>query len=180
MFGHVVPHKGIDEEKFAVDRLVGDILWTGYMSVMLKSDNEEAFLALLIESFKELRINGLQQVMSENSPEYDPQANGAAENAVKAWQGMFRTQKSSLEFNIAMEVPVRHPLTAWLVKWAGDVLAWQFNGHDGLTPYQRIHGKPFHTRLAALGETVRFKIRSTEPLPADHARPGARPVLTWD
>ena len=91
VFGHIVPHKGVDEEKFAVDCLVGDILWTGFISVMLKSDNEAAILALLIESLKELRINGLKQVMSENSPEYDPQANGAAENAVKAWKGMYRT-----------------------------------------------------------------------------------------
>ena len=105
VFGHVVPQKGVDEEKFAVDCLVGDILWTGYTSVMLKSDNEAAILALLIESLKELRINGLQQVMSENSPEYDPQANGAAENAVKAWKGMFRTQKSSLEVEHCDESP---------------------------------------------------------------------------
>ena len=44
VFGHVVPHKGVDVEKFAVDCLVGDILWTGYTSVMLKSDNEPAIL----------------------------------------------------------------------------------------------------------------------------------------
>ena len=40
VFGHVAPQKGIDVKKFAIDRLVGDILWTGYTSVMLKSDNE--------------------------------------------------------------------------------------------------------------------------------------------
>ena len=131
VFGHIVPQKGVDEERFAVECLVGDILWTGYTSVMLKSDNEAAILALLIESLKELRINGLKQVLSENSPEYDPQANGAAENAVKAWKGMFRTQKSSLEANIAMKIPVRHPLTAWLVKWSSDVMIWQLKGHDG-------------------------------------------------
>ena len=70
---------------------------------MLKSDKEAAILAL--------SINGLRQVMSEHFPGYDPQANGAAENEVKAWKGMFRTQKSSLECSIAMKVPVRRPLT---------------------------------------------------------------------
>ena len=59
---------------------------------MLKSDNETAILALLIESLKELRVNGLQQVLSADSPEYDPQANGPAEIAVKARKGMFRIQ----------------------------------------------------------------------------------------
>ena len=30
VFGHVVPCKGIDTNKFAVDSLVSDILWTDY------------------------------------------------------------------------------------------------------------------------------------------------------
>ena len=37
-------------------------------------------------------------------------------------------------------------------------------GHDGLTPYQRIRGTPFRTLLAALGETMRYKMRSHEPI----------------
>ena len=72
VFGHVVPCKGVDRERFTVECLVSDIVWTGYSRVMLKSDNEPAILKLLIESFKELRVNGLEQVMSENFPEYDP------------------------------------------------------------------------------------------------------------
>ena len=54
--------------------------------VMLKNDNEPAILKLLIESLRELRVNGLEQVMSENPPEYDPQSNGMAESAVKVWR----------------------------------------------------------------------------------------------
>ena len=75
VFGHVVPKKGLDEKGFAVDAIVGDIKWLGYIKVMLKSDNDPAILKLLVESLMELRINGLGQVMSENSPKYDPQAN---------------------------------------------------------------------------------------------------------
>ena len=116
VFGHVVPQKGVGEDQFAVDCLVGDIVWTGYSNVLLKSDNEPAILKLLQESLKELRINGLDQVMFENSPEYDPQANGAAEAAVKQWKGMFRTQKAALERRLGMRVPAKHPLTSWLAK----------------------------------------------------------------
>ena len=82
-FGHVVPCKGVDTDQYAVDCLVSDILWAGYTTIMLKSDNEPAILKLLIESLRELRVNGLKQVLSENSPEYDPQSNGMAESAVK-------------------------------------------------------------------------------------------------
>ena len=72
VFGHTVPCKGVDRDKFSVDCLVSDIVWTGYTRVLLKLDNEPAILKLLIESLKELRVNGLEQVMSENAPEYDP------------------------------------------------------------------------------------------------------------
>ena len=64
---------------------------------MLKSDNEPFILKLLVESLWELRINGLEQVMSENSPEYDPQAHGNAEVGVKIVKGMLRTHRSNLE-----------------------------------------------------------------------------------
>ena len=164
VFGHVIPAKGVDIDKFSVDCLVEDILWSEYTSVMLKSDNEPAILQLLIAALRELRINGLKQVLSENSPEYDPQSNGLAESVVKRWKGMFRTQKSSLEDHLGMKNPVKHPLIAWLVKWAGEVLIWEVKGLDGLTAYQRIRGKPFRTRLAAFGEVVRYKLRPREPL----------------
>ena len=45
---------------------MNDILWLGHTKGVLKSDNEPAILKLLIESLKELRVNGLERVMSEN------------------------------------------------------------------------------------------------------------------
>ena len=164
VFGHVVPCKGVDRDKFSVDCLVSDIVWTGYTRVLLKSDNEPAILKLLIESLKELRINGLEQVMSENSPEYDPQSNGMAEAAVKSWKGMFRTHRSALEESLKCKIPITHPIISWLAKWAGDILVWTVKGLDGLSAYQRVRGKPFRTRLPAMGETVRFKLRPHEPI----------------
>ncbi len=60
VFGHVVPRKGIDLDRFAVDCLVEDILWCGYTKVMLKSDNEKPILKLLVEALRELRVNGFE------------------------------------------------------------------------------------------------------------------------
>ena len=77
---------------------------------------------------------------------------------------MCYTHKAALEARLGMKIPVRHPLMAWIVKWAGDVLVWNIKGLDGLTAYQRVRGKPFRTRLAAMGEMVRFKNRNHEPL----------------
>ena len=128
---------------------------------MLKSDNVPAILQLLIESLCELRINDIYQVMSEHPPEYDPQANGTAEAATVMWIGMFRTQKSGLERQLGAKIPARHPLTAWLAKWSGEVLNWDVKGVDGLTPYHRFRGKPFRTRLLCLGESCRYKLQAT-------------------
>ena len=76
VFAHAVPAKGVDERGFAVDALVGDIKWLGYSRVTLKSDNEPAIVKLLAEALRELRVSGVEQVLEEHSPEYDPQSNG--------------------------------------------------------------------------------------------------------
>ena len=70
--GHVVPQKGIDSKKFAVDAIVNNILWLGHAKVVLKSDNEPAILKLPIESLRELRVQGLEGVMSEIPPSTTP------------------------------------------------------------------------------------------------------------
>ena len=57
VFAHVVPQKGIDSKKFAVDAIVNGILWLGRTKVVLKSDNVPAILKLLIEFLRELRVH---------------------------------------------------------------------------------------------------------------------------
>ena len=164
VFGHVVPQKGIDAKQFAVDELVKDIVWLGHTKVMLKSDNETAILKLLTEALRELRIQGLENVMSENSPEYDPQANGSAEVGVQIVKGMVRTHRSGLEEELGHRVPARHPLIAWLVRHAANIVNWTVTGADGKTAYQRARSKPFTTRLLRFGEKCSYKTRAQEPL----------------
>ena len=103
VFAHVVPRKGVDEDGFAVKCVVDDAKWLGYTKIVLKTDNEPAILKLLQETLRDLRIEGLDQVMGENSPEYDPQANGNAEVGVKLVKGMLRTMRSALEENLDSE-----------------------------------------------------------------------------
>ena len=66
--GHVVPQKGIDDKTFAFGRLVADIAWLGYSKLTLKSDNAPAIVKLMSEALRELRIQGVPQVMEEHSP----------------------------------------------------------------------------------------------------------------
>ena len=107
IFGRVVPQKGLDEKGLSVDSLVEDVKWLGYTRVTLKSDNEPAIVKLLSEALRELRINGVSQVLEEHSPEYDLQSNGSAEVGVKLFKN-----------KIGHRIPVRHPMVSWMVRHA--------------------------------------------------------------
>ena len=131
LFAHVVPSKGVDEKGFAVDSLVEDVRWLGYSRLTLKSDNEPAIVKLLTEALRELRVQGVEQVLEEHSPEYDPQSNGSAEVGVKLLKGHLRTLKSCLESQLGYRVPVQHPLVSWMVRHAADLVTWCAKGHDG-------------------------------------------------
>ena len=115
IFGRVVPQKGLDEKGLSVDSLVEDVKWLGYTRVTLKSDNEPAIVKLLSEALRELRINGVSQVLEEHSPEYDPRSNGSAEVGVKLLKNHLRTIRSNLENEIGHRIPVRPP---WSREWS--------------------------------------------------------------
>ena len=46
LFAHAVTAKGADVDGFAVQCVVEDVLWLGYLRVILKSDNEPAIVRL--------------------------------------------------------------------------------------------------------------------------------------
>ena len=96
--------------------------WLGYSRVTLKSDNEPAIVKLLSETLRGLKVQGLEQVLDERQPEYDPQANGNAEVGVKLLKGHLRTPSSSLEEQIGYKVPVKHPVVAWIVRHAANLI----------------------------------------------------------
>ena len=144
--------------------IVDGVAWLGYTKVVLKTGNEPAILKLLQESLRDLRIEGFAQVMHENSPEYDSQSNGNAEVGVRLVKGMVRTMRSSFERELVCWIPARHPLVVCLAPHAANTLNWMIKGHDGMTAYQRVRGKPFRTRLLMLGAQCRYKVRSHEPL----------------
>ena len=66
VFSHVVPQKGIDAERYAVERLARDIQWLGHTRVILKSDNEKSILKLLTEVLKTIRVTPLDQATQQH------------------------------------------------------------------------------------------------------------------
>ena len=122
MFGHAVPKKGKFEKGVAVGATIEDVKWLGYTKMMLNIDNEPAILKILVESLRELRIQSLEKVMSENAPEYDLQANGDALVGVQIVKGVFRTHRSGIENELGYRAPARRLSMAWLVRHAASTV----------------------------------------------------------
>ena len=158
-FAHVVPCKGDDEDSYVRDLVCSDVAWLGHVKLLLKSDNERALVALVKRALVELKcqIPDLENVSDETSMEYDSQANGATEVGIKTVRGQFRTLKLCLEDRLEQEIPVKHPLTSWILEHAAFVLNVCARGTDGLTAWARARGRDFGGKLYAFGEAVFWK-----------------------
>ena len=103
------------------------------------------------------------EVMMDNSPKGDSQANGDAERAVRSIQGLERTMKDALESAIEAEVPTSHDLMTWLIEHAATIINCfkRTSGGDGLTAFSGFGGErgTFHflnlQNLWSTGERAR-------------------------
>ncbi len=165
VFGHVVPCKGVNEENFVVKLIVDDVAWLGHTRVILKSDQERSLVALVTKAMTTMRytIDKLEAVTKEHSAKYDSQANGGTEVGVRALRGQFRTMRLCLEKRVGRKIPVRHPLTSWLLEHAALLLNASVRGEDGLTSWARVRGRPFGQRLVGFGEYILWKLPTKGP-----------------
>ncbi len=88
---NVVSNKGVVD--YAVGVVKKMIEQLGNKKAILKSDNEPAILALKDAVIRESDV----EIVLEDAPVGDHQANGLVENAVKNVQGQFRVMKDALE-----------------------------------------------------------------------------------
>ena len=175
MFAHVVPQKGDDEEGYCASLVANDVLWLGHTCVILKSDNENAVLALRRRAARTLKlVEHMQNVQEESPAAYDSQSNGGIEVGVRIIRGMFRTLKLCLEARLNKYVPVNHPITAWLLEHTCMLLNARARGSDGQTPWQRIKGRAFRQLLLCFGERVLYKLPSKGPNSMPDGNMGSR------
>ena len=159
VFAHVVPCKGSDEDKYAVDLVCSDVAWMGHTKLLLKSDNEKALLTLVKQALRAIRCNvdAVDKVSDEQSQEYESASNGGTEVGIKVVRGQFRTLKLCLEKRVGHTLPPKHPLTAWLIEHAAFLLNVCHRGPDGLTAWARLRGREFGLNIYAVGERVFWK-----------------------
>ena len=94
----VVPNKGVQEYAVEVTRRFMEQL--EYSKAIMKSDNAPAILGLK----EAVRREASMEIVMEEAPVGDHQANGAAKNAVKNVQGQFRVLKDALESRIKKRI----------------------------------------------------------------------------
>ena len=83
--------------------------------MILKSDNEPSILALrktIRQALPEI------EVLEENSPPGDHQANGLAEAGVREVKRQMRAIRFSTEEQLHQRIPDDHPVLAWLPRLA--------------------------------------------------------------
>ena len=112
----------------------------------MRSDQEDVLLDLVNEVIKHRRSTDPEAAttvrdFTERTPVGESQCNGVVESGVRSLEGMVRTLKFALEENIQAVVPVQHPVFAWLVELAADLITKFQPGEDGCTAYQRLKKK---------------------------------------
>ena len=161
-FADGVPQKGVDPNGYVIECILQNVLWLGHSKVTIRADNEPALAQLVLRAVAVLKSSGVENVTEEGSVPYDPQTNGAAENAVRLVKGMFKVLLLSLEREISARIPLDHPIIPWLFRHGAFLRALEVRGQDGKTAYQRARGSRGPQRLLAFGELCRCKCRAQE------------------
>ena len=111
----VVSGKGVNN--FAVEVVKKFIEQLGYGRIVLRSDNEPAILALKEAVRRESNV----EIVMEEVPVGDHQANGLVESAIKSVQGQFRVIKDALESRTNEKLHGEHPAVPWMVMHASSI-----------------------------------------------------------
>ena len=114
VFAIVIAQKGHDDNGYAANFILDVVKWLGYTTIMVKSDNEPAMLRLVQVAVEKLRTR-LATVREEHSKEYDSQSHGATETRIRSVRMYFRTLRHFFEAQLGRQVPIDHPVMAWLL-----------------------------------------------------------------
>jgi hypothetical protein len=174
-FAHVVPCKGIDEERYVAKMVADDIVWLGYGELAVKADNEASLNALIRVTIDEVRSKRSNVKITTEAPApYESQSNGATEVGVRNVRGLFRTLKLCLENRIGSFIEIEHAIIPWLLEHTCMVLNTRSRGSDGRTPWMRIRGRSFNQALMGLCEQTLYKLPTKGPMANPDGNMGAR------
>ena len=98
-------------------------------------------------------------------PIKESKGNGAVENAVRTWQGIFRTIKSQVEGEIGSVVPHGHAILQWAGWWASQIVNRFVVRRHGRSAYEYATGHKTKSPVTCFGEKILWRRkRSAEAL----------------
>ena len=168
---HVVPVRGAEREDYAANLVTSAVLWLGHLEVIMRGDNGPALQALIERSMRLTRIKvldestetTLKRLSKEEPAKYDSQSNGGVEVGVMLGRGLFRTLKLCLESHIGRFIQTDHAIVPWLLEHTCLILNVRSRGTDGITPWERVKGRPFGQQVVGFGEVVLYKLPTKGP-----------------
>ena len=152
-FAHPCPRKG--DDRHIVREVCSDLEWLGYKRIVLKSDQEPAIMALKRAISR--AMPGVE-ILMEESPVGAHAANGAIEGAIRRVAGQVRTLKDDVEKSYGVPISTRHPLLAFAVSHAADLITRFGVGKDGRTPWELSRGKKYKRKLLPFGECCLYML----------------------
>ena len=164
----ICSHKALckgPRDRWLLERVNRDIENMGYTAITVKGDNEPA-MQQFMSALKDRRAH---DTLLEGPPAVDLQSNGVAEKAVQDLVGQARSLKIGLEYRTRANIDPDSPIAEWIPPHAGWLITHERIGPDGMTPVQRLTGRPCRQQLAEFGEQVWAKpLRRTSD--KDHVR----------
>jgi hypothetical protein len=155
-----VGSKGCDP--YATARFVEFVEFLGYRRLFLKSDCEAALVALK-KAVKSKLVD--YQITLEESPPYEPQANGEIEKQVHLMQENTRVQLCQLVDSLGVRIPENHPAISWLVNYSAFLYCIKSpHRDDGRTPYMRHKLRTYGKKVFEFGEGVQYRKRGQTKL----------------
>jgi hypothetical protein len=152
LFGDVCPKKGALE--YSVDMTLSNVRKLGYKRLSLKTDQEPALIALATQVI----CQRPDETLLEHSQVAESASNGVIEKGVQQLEEQVRVLKLGLQGRIGSHIPTTHPIIAWLVPHAADVLNKLEVGADGKTAYERLRGKRYKGEIVEFGAKIQYRI----------------------
>ena len=152
MWAGVMPAKGVSEYSLSFAKQA--IQEAGTRKIVLKSDQEHAIVALKAEARRAIPE---VEILMQESPVGDHQANGSIEVAIRELKKQVRVLKSSVEEKLGLVLDDQCPMLAWIPRHSAFLLSKFRVGEDGKTPEERRAGKRWRRPLIAFGERVYFR-----------------------
>ena len=97
------------------------------------------------------------EIVYEESPDGDSNANCSIERENQTIQGQIRAIKDYTERQIGATIGLDSSVLKWLVRHASWTLTTFHFGSNGMKAHQRVRGRPFSQQTAAFGEQLLFK-----------------------